>query len=170
MGDVVQMARAEAAPAPKVVRKRVAEPKVVKPTATPAKARSLPKTKVVSLSKADVRTLGQFIAAVAAGFLPLASYILAHVEAKTNPAMWILVAAALTFSAPTLVEWAQKWCKSVYKAIGFAMLLEGVMVFSSTQWLALCGLAILMGINCVAAWGLAGRREPESGTATAQKK
>jgi hypothetical protein len=156
MGEVVPMARPEAAPAKKAPRKRTTQA-----ATAVAKPRRLPTTKVVSLSKSDVRTLGQFIAAIAAGFLPLASYILAHVEAKHTPGMWVLVAAALMFSAPTLVEWAQKWCKSVYKAAGFTCLLEGVMVFSGTQWLALCGLAILMGINCVAAWGLAGKSAQE---------
>jgi hypothetical protein len=85
--------------------------------------------------------------------------VLAHIEAPTNPALWVLVAAALLFSAPTLVQWAAKWCGSMYKAMGFAGLLEGVMVFSHIPALAYAGLAILVMINAVSAWGLAGKAQ-----------
>ncbi len=113
--------------------------------------------RVPKLHEAEKRTIGQFIAAVAAAFLPVASYVLSHVEAKSQPLMWGLQVAALMFSAPTLVEWAQKWCKSLWKAIGFTCLLEGVMVASSTTWLGAAGLAILVVINCHAAWTMAGK-------------
>jgi hypothetical protein len=102
---------------------------------------------------------GRIAAAIAAAFLPIASFVLAHIEAPTNPALWVLVAAALLFSAPTLVQWAAKWCGSMYKAMGFAGLLEGVMVFSHIPALADAGLAILVMINAVSAWGLAGKAQ-----------
>ena len=98
-------------------------------------------------------------AAIAAAFLPVASFVLAHIEAPTNPALWVLVAAALLFSAPTLIEWAQKWCGSKYKAIGFAGLLEGVMVFSHISPLAYAGLLILVMINAINAYTLAGKAQ-----------
>ena len=120
---------------------------------------------VPSLHKAEMRTIGQFIAALAASFLPLASYVIAHHEAKTQPYMWVLVAAALMFSAPTLADWALKWCRSGYKAWGFTCLLEGVMVFSGTDYLGYAGLAILRASNCNSAWQLAGQRDPESAKA-----
>lgn len=116
--------------------------------------------KTVSMPKlhaAERRTIGQFIAAVAASFLPIASYVLAHFEAPAMPMMWGLVAAALMFSAPTLAEWAQKWCRSPYKAWGFTILLEGTMVASTTTALGYAGLAVLVVINCHAAWSLAGK-------------
>jgi len=113
--------------------------------------------RVPHLRAAERRTIGQFIAAIAASFLPVASYVLSHFEAKGQPMMWGLVVAALMFSAPTLVEWAQKWCKSLWKAVGFTVLLEGVMVASSTTWLGGAGLAILVVINCHAAWTMAGK-------------
>jgi hypothetical protein len=69
------------------------------------------------------------------------------------------VAAALLFSAPTLVQWAAKWCGSMYKAMGFAGLLEGVMVFSHIPALAYAGLAILVLINGTNAYYLAGRAQ-----------
>lgn len=121
--------------------------------------RPKPKAKVLpKLSKADSRTIGQFIAAVAAGFLPVASYSIAHGEVQAQPFMWALLAAALMFSAPTLVEWAEKWCRGKYKAWGFTVLLEGVMVFSANHYIALTGLAILVAINCNSAWSLAGKK------------
>ena len=97
------------------------------------------------------------IAAISAGFLPVDSFVIAHVEVQVNPWMWALVAAALAFSAPTLAEWATRWCKDRWKAWGFTILLEGVMVFSSVQYLAVAGAIILVAINCHSAWSLAGK-------------
>ena len=114
---------------------------------------------VPKLHKAEMRTIGQFIAAMAASFLPLASYVIAHHETTTKQAMWVLVGAALLFSAPTLADWAQKWTKSATKAWGFTCLLEGVMVFSGTEYLGYAGLAILMAINCNSAWQAAGAKD-----------
>lgn len=104
------------------------------------------------LTKAKQRTFGQVFAAIGASFLPVASYAIAHIEVEQTPYMWILVCAALTFSAPMLVQWAQKWCGHMVKAVGFTILLEGVMVFSSLPVLRLSGLAILVAINAHAAW------------------
>lgn len=127
----------------------------LKPVDAP-KPKAKPKVKV-ALTVREQRTVGQFIAALAAGFLPVASFVIAHVEAPSNPWMWALVIAGLTFSAPTLVDWATKWCKDRWKSWGFTVLLEGVMVFSTVQYLAVAGLLILVAINCHSAWALAGR-------------
>lgn len=113
------------------------------------------------LSKQDKKTVGQTLAAIGAGFLPVASYMIAHQEVKTNPYLGILVVAALLFSAPTLAEWAEKWCKSKFKAWGFTILLEGVMVFSQIQELAISALLILTAINCHSAWCSAGAKVPQ---------
>lgn len=98
------------------------------------------------------RQFGQFVAAFAAGFLPVASFVLAHHETQSTPWLWILVVAGLAYSAPTLADWATEWTKSKVKAWGFTVLLEGVMIASSTQALAYCGLVILVAINAHAAW------------------
>jgi hypothetical protein len=105
--------------------------------------------------KEQKQTVNQFCAGIAAGFLPVASFVIAHYESATQPMLWILVAAALLFSAPTLASWAQKWCGSQYKAWGFTILLEGVMVFSHIQALMFAGLTILVLINATNAWALA---------------
>lgn len=127
--------------------------------ALPLKPRTKPKAKIkVQLSAGEQRTVGQFIAALAAGFLPVASFTIAHMETGTRPWMWTLVLAGLMFSAPTLADWALKWCKDRWKAWGFTILLEGVMIFSSVQYLAATGLFILVAINCHSAWNLSGKK------------
>ncbi len=116
------------------------------------------KTKKKTLNAAKKRTVGQVIAAAAAGFLPIASYAIAHHEANEKPLMWGLVAAALVFSAPTLATWAKKWTGSLYKAWGFTILLEGVMVASHIQALSITGLVLLIAINAHSAYQLAGAK------------
>lgn len=106
----------------------------------------------MKMTAADKKTVGQVLAATAAGFLPIASYAIAHHEMNANKWLGLLVIAALVFSAPTLAQWAQKWCKSPYKAWGFTVLLEGVMVFSKMPWLSITALVILGAINCHAAY------------------
>lgn len=120
-----------------------------------AKAQNNARAKQLRVSAARKRNLNKSFASLAAGFLPIASYVLAHYESKTTPELWILVAFALLFSAPTLAAWAQKWCVHQYKAWGFTGLLEGVMVLSHTQALSYAGLAILVLINASNAWELA---------------
>lgn len=111
-----------------------------------------PARKKVVVNAAQKRSVGQIIAALSAAFLPIASYVIAHFEMKGNPYLVILVIAALAFSAPTLVHWATKWCGNVYKAIGYTVLLEGVMILSGIQVLSYCALGILSVINCYAAY------------------
>lgn len=113
----------------------------------------------IKINAAQKRTIGQFMASIAAGFLPIASFVMAHYESKENQMLWILVAAALAFSAPTLVLWAKKWCGGMVKAVGFSVLLEGTMVFSHTVWLSYAGLFILVAINASNAYSLAARKE-----------
>src|SRR5208337_92026 len=43
--------------------------------------------------------LSTLVATVLAGFVPVASYALIHLEVETRPLMWILVAGGLVFSA-----------------------------------------------------------------------
>jgi VIT1/CCC1 family predicted Fe2+/Mn2+ transporter len=130
--------------------------KVAKPKAA---ARKLPTAAPIKVSAAQKRTIGQFVAAIASGFLPIASFVIAHHEAASEPLLWLLVAAALAFSAPSVASWAQKWCGHAVKAWGFTVLLEGVLVFAHHEALSLAGLAMLVMINAANAWQLAARRE-----------
>lgn len=113
------------------------------------------KARNVKINAAQRRSVKQVIASVGAGFLPVASYVLAHVETAETPALWVLVAAALTFSAPTLAAWARTWTGHSVKAWGFTVLLEGVMVASHIPALSLSGLVLLVAINASNAWTLA---------------
>lgn len=140
-----------------------AAPKAVK-VVVKGEAKAAPKTRKqataapIKINAAQKRTIGQIMASVAAGFLPIASFVMAHYESKTNPLLWVLVAAALMFSAPTLADWANKWSGNKYKAWGFTILLEGVMVASHTEWLSFAGLIILVAINATNAYQLAARK------------
>jgi hypothetical protein len=111
--------------------------------------------KAPAIKATHKRSAQQVIAAIAAGFLPAASYVIAHVEAPTNPYLYILVVAALGYSAPTLVTWSKKWAGHIAKATGFAILLEGVMVLSHIEALSLTGLTILVLINSTTAFNKA---------------
>jgi hypothetical protein len=128
---------------------------------TPATLRALersaaPKRKPVKVH--HIRTVNRLLAACAAGFLPVASYILAHVESHSQPWLWVLVLAALAYSAPTLASWAASWTHkghgktALLKAWGFTILLEGTMVLSHLQALSMSGLIILVAINSAQAF------------------
>jgi len=116
-----------------------------------AQKRKLPKIQ-------HIRTVNRLLAACAAGFLPVASYILAHIESHSQPWLWVLVLAALAYSAPTLASWAASWTHkdhgltALLKAWGFTILLEGTMVLSHLKALSLSGLVILVAINSAQAF------------------
>ena len=108
-----------------------------------------------------IRTVNRLLAGCAAGFLPVASYILAHIESRSEPWLWALVLAALAYSAPTLASWAASWTHkgkaktALFKAWGFTVLLEGTMVLSHLPALSLSGLIILVAINSAQAFNRA---------------
>ena len=109
---------------------------------------------------AMVRTTGRpenrlaaCVGALVGGFVPVASYSLAHFELAAR--WWfdpkvVLVAGGLLYSAKTVIQLARKiFAGDWIKAIGFCVLLEGVMVFSQQQSLAVSALAILIGMNAI---------------------
>jgi hypothetical protein len=119
---------------------------------TPVERSSASRRKAARTAIRPASIILRALAAIGAGFLPIASYVVAHIEALERPAMWGLVIAALLYSAPTLAEWSQSWCGSRIKAWGFTILLEGVMVASTVTALSLAGLAMLVIINAYYAW------------------
>ena len=98
------------------------------------------------------RTVGQVLAAAGACILPAVSWEMVHIEAATQPLAWGLVAAALMFSVPSVITWAKTWTGNVYKASGFAVLLEGAMVISHQPIVQLGCLGVLCLVNAYAAW------------------
>lgn len=89
------------------------------------------------------------------GFVPLASYVVAHYEIASSEALYTqlssyLVLGGLLYSAKTVYAWGKRAFASPAKALGFVVLLEGVMTTSSTAWLAIAALSYLVVINGVA--------------------
>ena len=84
------------------------------------------------------------------GFVPLAVYVVAHGESGAfagHERAWALITGGLVYSAKTVFEWARLAFTSAFKSVGFVVLLEGVMVTSTTRWLALAALGYLIAIN-----------------------
>lgn len=115
------------------------------------------------MSAKQRRSAGQAMASLGASLMPVASFSLAH-TAGDNPTMWCLVVAALAYSLPSVASWAMTWTRSTVKSYGFAVLLEGVLVFAPggdgvaravLPYLAPCCLTALVLINAVAAWSKA---------------
>lgn len=97
--------------------------------------------------------LATLIGAILGGFVPCATYVIAHGEvARTSHgyAMLALVIGGLVFSAKTVWQWASLAFRDPWKATGFAMLIEGAMTLSSNQTLTLVALGLLAGINAIA--------------------
>jgi hypothetical protein len=94
--------------------------------------------------------LATLVGAMLGGFIPLASYTIAHQEAPNKPVLWVLVACGLAYSALTVFDWARVAFRHPVKALGFCGLLEGVMTFSGTQWLGITALTVLIVINGIA--------------------
>ena len=89
------------------------------------------------------------------GFVPLASYVVAHHEIDPSKPLYLQVATAivlggLVYSARTVYEWGKMAFQSPFKATGFVLLTEGIMVTAQSRWLAIAALAYLIVINGVA--------------------
>jgi hypothetical protein len=100
--------------------------------------------------------LATFAGVILGGFVPVASFTLAHFELRLDgsfisqiPTLFI-IAAGLTYSAKTVFDWARVAFKHPAKALGFCVLVEGVMTFAHTTWLSAVALALLVTINGVA--------------------
>jgi hypothetical protein len=96
--------------------------------------------------------LATTLGALLGGFVPVASFVVAHREVGWDAhgiLAAVLVLGGLVFSAKTVRQWAALACRDDYKALGFVVLLEGVMVTSHTEWLGYAALAMLVGINAV---------------------
>lgn len=90
--------------------------------------------------------LAMIIGFILGGFMPLASFFL-KVESASEPRLWILIGGALAFSAITVFEWTRRAFQNPIKAIGFVLVLDGVMVFSHNHYLSCAALFILVFIN-----------------------
>jgi hypothetical protein len=100
------------------------------------------------------------------GIVPLASFAVAHYEIHRDAALYsqlptYLVGGGLLYSAKTVWAWGRMAFQNAWKASGFVVLLEGVMVASHLQWLSFAALGYLILINGIATGcnlALGGRR------------
>ena len=95
--------------------------------------------------------LAGFIGLVIGGFIPVATWTVVHFEVSARRALWLLVAGGLLYSALTVFQWAQAAFGNRWKALGFCVLLEGILTFGQNRALSLAALTVLVFINAVSA-------------------
>ena len=108
-----------------------------------------------------------------AGLVPVGVYEVGHYELTSWSPLEcpkaVIVYAGLLFSALTVLSRSANMFGSKLKALGFTLLLEGIMMASSAAWLTAIALTYLVLINAAAngcrlvcaipsPWGLTGRR------------
>lgn len=96
--------------------------------------------------------LAAIIGILFGAFVPFATFSIAHFEIGTDYWRWLslLPLGGLMYSATTVYGWGKQAFASGFKALGFTILLEGVMTFSSLEWLSYISLGYLIVINGVA--------------------
>jgi hypothetical protein len=89
-----------------------------------------------------------------AGLVPVGVYEVGHYELTSwSPIECpkaLIVYAGLLFSALTVMGWSTNMFGSKVKAMGFTLLLEGIMMTSNAAWLTAIALMYLVLINSVA--------------------
>lgn len=88
-------------------------------------------------------------------FVPIATYFISHYEWMNNDGavnnyysmFTLLVLGGLIYSITTVYGFVWKTLLSWYKAVGFVILIEGVMVISRQEWLSFWALGLLVLIN-----------------------
>lgn len=83
------------------------------------------------------------------GVVPVLIYRLSHHHAAESPALWLIVAGGLLFSASSVYGWGMRlFGNAWYKAGGFTLLLELSTIFVN-GWESKLALSILILINAV---------------------
>ena len=96
------------------------------------------------------------------GFIPFSVYWLMHQEAPTSvpicelaghPVTFahLLVLGGLAYSAKTVYQWGRAVFADRFKAVGFTLLVEGILTFGQSDCLIFPALGILVLINGIAA-------------------
>ena len=126
-----------------------------KRTPSPVTARNATVMQQVKTSFAPGKRLATLVGFALGGFVPLASFVVAHYELRADVPLYmqlsaLLVLGGLLYSAKTVYEWGKRAFQNAAKALGFVVLLEGVMVTSTTTWLGWVALGYLVVINGLA--------------------
>jgi hypothetical protein len=91
------------------------------------------------------------VGGILGGVVPVASYQLAHNE-YTH--FWsiktLLILGALVFSAKSVMAWTKRAFADTYKALGWTVLVEGVMLNTDAHWLSFTMCGLLIAVNTVA--------------------
>lgn len=104
----------------------------------------------------QVKTAGKHptaatVGALLGGFVPLATYVTAHAAPLGLTPATLLVLGGLLFSAKTVFQWGRAaFAGDPWKATGFVLLVEGVMIVAPQAWLGQAALGYLIAINAVA--------------------
>jgi hypothetical protein len=92
--------------------------------------------------------LATAIGCVIGAIVPLLVYRIAHYHVAETPALWLIVAGGLLFSASSVYGWGLKLFGAWFKAGGFTLLIELSTVFVS-GWESYVALSVLCLINAV---------------------
>ncbi len=108
----------------------------------------------VRLASRSGNRLATFLGSLLGGFVPLATYVVAHQELDFTQPIWLqpkalLALGGLVYSAITVYRWGRLAFGGGVRAFGFTVLLEGVMVFSAVAWLSYTALVYLIAINAI---------------------
>lgn len=121
----------------------------------PRSAHPLSVVDQVVLACSPRNRLATVLGFILGGVVPVATYVEAHLDLDGSRPLYsqaatFMVAGGLVFSAKTVFAWGQRAFRDAWKAAGFVLLLEGVMITSHVPILPLVLLAILLAINGVA--------------------
>lgn len=95
--------------------------------------------------------LAAFAGFILGGFVPVATFSISHLDKTLNEyVMWALVIGGLIYSALTVFGWAKSAFDNALKAVGFVVLIEGVMTLSGLPMLSYAALGLLVVINGIA--------------------
>lgn len=148
------------------VRKR--QPKAKSTTAIARKAGVVEQVRV---ALSPEHRLATFLGALLGAFVPFATFMIAHHQVNTGAYAYgadpklLLVLGGLVYSARTVLQWGRLALDSGIKAIGFTVLIEGVMVASSAAWLSIVALVYLCLINAIATGVTLARGAPQKSEA-----
>ena len=88
------------------------------------------------------------IGGIIGAIVPVLVYRIAHYHVEATPALWLIVAGGLLFSASSVYGWGIKLFGQWYKAGGFTLLIELSTVFVE-GWESYVALSVLCLINAV---------------------